>query len=189
MSKKNTFIILLLVLGFNTQIGYTQCTTRVNRKDKCSYEVISEITFSKNVADKLWCFCWDMNNITRILAKEPVTIQFSEHNSIQTISYDYQFLLMRNYSEYERKQQLNDSIISFKLIKSECSIPFIPNLKNGYGTYTIKSNNRTTTLQYYQYAETESIMRDYYLNYIEKDIKDFFKRFESEFNKTLDANN
>lgn len=183
--NNKTVLIIIVLLSFIISNGYAQCTTRVIRKDSCTYEVFSEITFLNNVADKLWSFCWDMNNIKRILTGEPVIVEFSESDSIQTISYDYRFLFMSYYSEYERKQQLNDSIINFKLTKSECSIPFMPNLKIGYGAYTIKSNNKSCTMQYYQYAETDGILRDYYFNYLKKEIERFFNKFELEFNNSL----
>lgn len=190
MNVKNIFIVLIVLLGFNITVGYAQSTTKVIRQNEYSYEVISEMIFPKNVADKLWRFCWDVNNIVLILADKPVVIQFSEFNLTQTISYDYEFFFMHYYSEYERTQQVGDSTISFELRKSKCSIPFIPNLKKAYGTYKIKSNNKTTTLQYYQYAETDGVLRDFYLKYIIKDIESFFDSFESEFNKSLNnANN
>ena len=152
------------------------------------YKIQQELrkdAFPNNCIDKLWDFCWDMNSISRILTNEPVTIIFSEANSIQTISYDYQFLFMHYYSEYEREQSPNKKMISFKLTKSECSIPFIPNLENGYGTYTLKTNNKITTMQYYQYTKTNGILSDFYFNYIKKDIEGFFFSFESEFKKSL----
>jgi len=183
--KKNIHILLVLLLSIIGLNGYTQNSTTIIRKENNAYEVFCEITFPNNSVDKLWNFCWDMNSIKRILIDEPVTINFSEVNSIQTISYDYQFFFMRYYSEYEREQRPNDKIISFKLTKSECSIPFIPNLKNGYGTYTIKTKHNKTTMQYYQYAETDGVLRDFYFNYLKKDIEAFFNSFESEFKKSL----
>ncbi len=188
-NKNKIFIIIVLLLNCIISSGYAQSTTKVIRKDNYSYEVFCKITFSNNVADKLWKFCWDMNNIKRILADEPATISFSEVNLVQTIAYDYQFIFMRYYSEYERKQRLDDKIISFRLTKSKSSIPFIPNLKNGYGIYTIKLDNKITTMQYYQYSETDGVMRDFYFNYFKKDIERFFNSFESEFNEALKNDN
>ena len=183
--NKNILILQVLIFNLVGLNGYTQNKTRVIRKDNNTYEVFCEIIFPGNSADKLWDFCWDMNNIVRILADEPVTVGFSEVNSIQTISYDYQYLFMHYYSEYERRQRPDDKIISFKLTKSECLIPFIPNLKYSFGTYTIKTDNNKTRMQYYQYAKTDGILRDLYFFYLKKDIEGFFNGFESEFKKSL----
>jgi len=178
-------ILLVFLFSLISLNGYTQNSTSIIRKDNNSYEVFCEIIFPNNSGDKLFEFCWNMNSIVRILEDEPVTIVFSEVNSIQTISYDYQFLFMHNYSEYVRIKKSNVKTISFNLTKSECSIPFIPNLKKGYGAYTIKTDNNKTTMQYYQYVETDGGLRDYYLNIITKEVEDFFINFESEFKKTL----
>ncbi len=188
--NKNILILPVLLFSLFGLSGFTQNAIRIVKKDKYTYEVFCEITFPNNCVDKLYDFCWDINSIVRIVAEEPVIVGFFELNSIQTISYDYQFLFMRYYSEYERIKSPNDKIIQFKLTKSECSIPFVPNLKNGYGTYTIKSANNKTTMQYYQYAKTDGVLRDFYFDYLKKNIEGFFISFESEFKKSLmNANN
>jgi hypothetical protein len=126
-----------------------------------------------------------MENISKILATEPVKIIFSGKDLTQCVSYDYKFLFMRYYSMYERKKTLLDEKISFKLIKNDCNIPFIPNILNGYGEYTFTSNNKTTTMHYFQYSKCDGTIHDFYFDYIKNDIDRYFNKFEAEFNKTI----
>ncbi len=182
--QKPISFIFIISIAFNS-IAFSQKTVNVLRKDNFSYEVTCDITFLNNVSKELLDFCWNMENIKKMLADEPVVIEYSTKGYQQTISYDYSFIFMRYFSQYERKLKPSESKISFKLTKNECSIPFIPNLQNGYGEYIVKSNYKTTTVHYYQYIRCDGTLRDFYFNYIKKDIVKYFNTFENEFLKTL----
>ena len=111
MNNKKFFIIIVLSSNNIISDGYAQGTTKIIRKDNYSYEVFCEITFLNNVADKLLKFCWDMNNISKILTDEPVSTNFSEVKSVQTISYNYQVMIFIQLAIVCRRTLMTKSII------------------------------------------------------------------------------
>lgn len=169
---------------------YSQKIIQVKKTDKYSYEVSCTINFNNDVSSKLIEFCWNMDNVSKLLAKEPVTIIYTGNELMQFVSYDYKFLFFHYYSKYIREKSVTNGKISFKLIKNNCNIPFIPNIINGYGEYTFTSNKNTTTMHYTQYSKCEGEVPDFYLEYIKSDIEKYFNKFEAEANKAIyNANN
>lgn len=174
--------ILLSFFSFET---YSQKNVQVKKTDEYSYEASCTINFPNDVSSKLMDYCWNIENISKMLANEPVKIIYTGNELMQFVSYDYKFLFFHYYSKYIREKSVTTGEIRFKLIKNNCNIPFIPNIISGYGEYTFTSNKSTTTMQYTQYSKCDGEVPGFYLEYIKNDIEKYFNKFEAEANKAI----
>lgn len=154
-----------------------------------AYELTYTIVFDNDVCSDLMRFCWDIDNIKNIMKDEDVIISCTYKNVNQIIEYDYTFMMMRYYSSYERVLMMDENKLKFTLITNECSIPFIPNIIDGYGAYTFTFSANKTTMIYYQYSKCDGAIHNFYYNYIKSDVEEYFELFEREFliynNKTI----
>ena len=181
--------IYITILFFLLQLYWvdanSQTSFQVKKTDKDSYEVTCEMNFPKNVSNKLIDFCWNMKNITHLLADQPVTVNYEGNEYGQYVSYKYKFMFMHHYSRYFREKSYTLGTIKFNLVKSDCNIPIIPKTQSVSGQYTFTTNNNITTMHFIQKSKLGGAIPDIYLNNIRNGFAKYFSKFETEAIKSI----